>query len=218
MGIIEFLLPYLLGEGLEVRETRKLQNAVKLANDAYSANKSGRGDGLIPLGVFPSVYESILYIMAGLIGSAFAILFVLAIQGVFERTMNLVTLGLGLVFGFVLFILHKSDARYMLDTKSKRLVFVKSFLGIRSIKAIASFGDILMVAIDSREPGGDASDELRVNKVVLVRKNLQRITVTEETILRAPLSEIADLAALVIGCEHGKGKDTKAARVLGMKF
>lgn len=177
--------------------------------------KAGRGDGFVPLESFPTAIQTVAFIFTALLGIVVVIMLTAAIGDGFNPGTDWPTYLITALYVPLVYFVSKIEARYVLDTKGKKLLHVNSFFAWKKAKQLLLFSDVLMLAIDSVEIDENYYDGWSYH-IVVVKKNGQRIQISTKTYFNALLPPIAKLIAKAMGTAVGEGQRKEKLRIMGL--
>lgn len=205
---MEFLIVFILGKGYcsfeDYLRSKDLSNA-----------RSRQKSDTIPLDAIACPLDTMLLILSAVAILTFIFNFVFGCYDGFGSTHIYFAISSVIASALFLWLLLHCDSRYFLDMNNRRIVYRLTFFAKLSESVLASFSNILSIELDSREVG-DTAAGLWVYYLVVVKKDLTRVSISRSSYSKSGLPETGQLIADAVKCAFRVGNRIEKLRIMGL--
>lgn len=203
-GVLVFILGKVYLSFEDYLRSKNLSNA-----------RSRQKSDTIPLDAIACPLDSLLLILSAVAILIFFFNIETGYHDGFDSTHIYFIISSAIASALCIWLLLHSDSRYFLDMKNQRIVYRLTFFAKSSESVIASFSNILSIELDSSEVGEDALESW-VYYLVVVKKDLTRVSISSSSYSKNGLSETGRLIADAVKCPFRVGIRIEKLRIMGL--
>ncbi|HAE39236.1 MAG TPA: hypothetical protein DCG57_11445 [Candidatus Riflebacteria bacterium] len=204
VGVLVFILGKVYLSFEDYLRSKNLSNA-----------RSRQKSDTIPLDAVACPLDTMLLILSAVAILTFFLNFVFGYDDGFDSTHIYFAISSAIASALFIWLLLHCDSRYFLDMKNQKIVYRLTFFAKSSESVIASFSNTLSIELDSREVGENAAESW-VYYLVVVKKDLTRVSISRSSYSKSGLPETGQLIADAVKCPFRDGNRIEKLRIMGL--